>query len=365
MAGFGSDKEHIDIAIIGAGIGGVATAVALRQAGFDADVFEQASQLREVGGGIVFREPSRALFAKWGILDDLRPKLAAVNVMEIRDRTGSVLNVAPAATGADAGETHCAHRADVHNALISKLSPARLHLDHRLVSIENCFDYAEATFENGRRIRARLMVGADGLRSIVRTLLDATPMTYLKQVTNRTIAPASLLPADIPNDRIRIWQDGMRRLISLPIRNGAEITLNLAFGAENPPEKLWYSMSADALLSLYTDFDPVVTRLFEGRTAPITSHALYDKEPIERWSDRHIVLLGDAAHPMSPMNGQGANQAIQDAGALAAALSGRYPDDLTSALADYQSARAPATARIQMLSRKPPPSLVRVAPAAK
>lgn len=363
MAGFGSDKEHIDIAIIGAGIGGAATAVALQQAGFDADVFEQASQLREIGGGIVFREPSRALFARWGILDDLRPKLAAVNVMEIRARTGSVLNVAPAAT--EAGETHCAHRADVHNALISKLSAARLHLGHRLVSIENGFDYAEATFENGRRIRARLIVGADGLRSIVRTLLDATPMSFLKQVTNRTIAPASLLPADIPNDRIRIWQDGMRRLISLPIRNGTEITLNFAFGAEKPPDQLWYSMSADALMPFYTDFDPLVTRLLEGRIAPITSHAIYDKEPITQWADRHIVLLGDAAHPMSPMNGQGANQAIQDGGALAAALSGRYPDDLTSALADYQSVRAPATARIQMLSRKPPPSLVGVAPAAK
>lgn len=140
--------------------------------------------------------------------------------------------------------------------------------------------------------------------------------------------------------------------------------MNLAFGAEDPPGKMWGSMSPDALLSMFADFDPVVARLLAGRTAEITTHALYDKEPIEQWSDRHVVLLGDAAHPMSPMNGQGANQAIQDAGALAAALVGRDRADLSSALHDYQSVRAPATARIQMLSRQPPPSLVRPAPSA-
>jgi salicylate hydroxylase len=163
------------------------------------------------------------------------------------------------------------------------------------------------------------------------------------------------------NDRIRIWQDGMRRLISLPIRGGTEITLNAAIPAETPPEKPWSSMPMDALLSYYTDFDPLVSRLIKGGTVPITTVPVCDKEPIEKWADRRVVLLGDAAHPMSPMNGQGANQAIQDAGALAAALRSHHRDDLASALAEYQAARAPVTARILMLSRKPPPSLTRLA----
>jgi len=358
-----SDNERFDIAIIGAGIGGAAAAVALEQAGFNVDVFEQAFELREVGGGIVVRAPTMALLDRWGVLDGLRPNLVEVKLMEIRDRSGGVLATAPAALEGEAESVYPHHRADIHNALVSKLSPTRLHLGHRVASVENGSEHAEATFENGRRIRARLIVGADGLRSIVRKLIDATPMTFLKQVTNRTIAPASLLPPGMPNDRIRIWQDGMRRLIALPIRNGTEITLNAAIPADTPPQRFWSSAPLGELLPYYTDFEPLVTRLIEGGTVPITTHPVCDKDPIEQWTDRHIVLLGDAAHPMSPMNGQGANQAMQDAGALAAALSGRHRDDLQSALTEYQSIRAPATARIQMLSRKPLPSLSRVASA--
>lgn len=361
MAGFSTDRERVDIAIIGAGIGGTAAAVALQQAGFDVHLFEQASQLREVGGGIVIREPTMPLLARWGVLEGLRPNLVEVHVVEIRHRSGAVLTTAPAALEGETGCVYPHHRADIHNAFIAKLSPARVHLGHRLASIENGSDHAEAIFENGRHIHARLIVGADGLRSVVRTLLDATPISFLKQMTNRTIAPASLLPADMANDRIRVWQDGMRRLIALPIRNGTEITLNAAIPAEAPPEKPWSSMPIDTLLSYYTDFDPLVTRLIKGGTVPITTVPVCDKESIAKWADRQVVLLGDAAHPMSPMNGQGANQAIQDAGALAAALCGHRRDDLASALADYQAARVPVTARIQMLSRKPPPALARLA----
>ena len=361
MAGGGTNTEHIDIAIVGAGIGGTAAAVALQQAGFDVHLFEQASQLREVGGGIVIREPTMPLLARWGVLEGLRANLVEVHVVEIRNRSGSVLATAPAALEGEAGCVYPHHRADIHNALIAKLSPSCVHLGHRLASIENGSDHAEAIFANGRRVQARLIVGADGLRSVVRTLLDTTPVSFLKQLTNRTIAPAALLPADMANNRIRVWQDGMRRLIALPIRNGTEITLNAAIPAETPPEKMWSSMPLETLLSFYTDFDPLVTRLIKGGTVPITTVPVCDKEPIEKWADRHIVLLGDAAHPMSPMNGQGANQAIQDAGALAAALCGHHRDHLALALADYQSARAPVTARIQMLSRQPPPALARVA----
>ena len=117
-------------------------------------------------------------------------------------------------------------------------------------------------------------------------------------------------------------------------------------------------------MSLYADFDPLIIRLIEGRTVEITTHPIYDKEPIARWADRHIVLLGDAAHPMAPMNGQGANQAIQDCDALANVLSGHDRNDLASALAAYQAIRAPITARFQMLSRKPPPAMARFARAA-
>jgi salicylate hydroxylase len=361
MASFISRNDPIDIAIVGAGIGGTATAVALGQAGFTVDLFEQAPELREVGGAVVIREPSMSLLARWGVLDDLRPKMVEVSEVEVRDGRGSILGSTP--TAVEEGEAKSAfsvHRADLHDALASKMSRTRLHLGHRLASLENGSSHAEAAFENGRRIQARLIVGADGLRSIVRTLFDATPMTFLKLVTNRTIAPAFLLPANMPNDRLRTWLTGDLRFLLLPIRAGAEVSISAGIPTQTPPEILWSATSADQLLSAFANFDPLINRVIEGRTVDVTTHPIYDKEPITNWADRRVVLLGDAAHPMSPMNGQGANQAIQDAGALTAAMVGRYRDNLPSALAEYQFARAPVTARIQTLSRKPPPALARL-----
>jgi salicylate hydroxylase len=358
MTEFHSTSNLIDIAIIGAGIGGAAAAVALQHAGFEVEMFEQAYQLREIGGAIVIREPSMVLLAQWGVLGQLRPKMVAVNKVEIHNGKGNVLGTVP--TAIEAGESelsYCVHRADIHGALISQVRPGRLYLGHRLASVQNFPSYAEARFDNGVCIRAHLIIGADGLHSIVRTLVDATPMTFLNKVVHRTIVPGSLLPANMPNDRIRMWQSGDLVMNLIPIRNGSEIAISAAIPAEAPPEKLWSATTTDEISSLYADFDPLLTRLIKGRCTEITTHPIYDKVPIAKWAEGHIVLLGDAAHPMAPMNGQGANQAIQDGGVLATVLSARQRDDLAAALAEYQSVRAPVTARIQTQSRQPPPSL--------
>lgn len=349
-----SDILNCDIAIIGGGIGGAATALALARAGLTAEVFEQASELREVGGGIVVREPSRKRLEQWGVLDDLKRKMVPVDVLEILGKDSSVLGTAPA--GFEGGETFCAHRGDVHGALVARIDRLRLHLNHRVTSIVNHPDYVEATFANGARVRARLLIGADGLRSVARRLIDTTPMNFQKQITNRTIAPASLLPASLPPDRIRVWQAGMRRIIMLPIRGGTEVTINAAIPAEEAPAQLWAQTEPETMLPYFADFDPLIARLLLAGTRPMTTHPVYDRDPIERWIDGRVVLLGDAAHPMSPMNGQGANQAMQDAGALADALV-EHGADQGAALQAYQAIRAPATAHILTLSRKPPPSL--------
>jgi salicylate hydroxylase len=355
------DILKCDIAIIGCGIGGAATALALQTAGITVEVFEQASELREVGGGIVVREPSRQRLEQWGLLDELRRLMVPVEALEILDKNSNVVATAPAAI--EGGETFGAHRADVHGALVSRLDRSRLHLDHRVVSIENHADYAEAVFENGRRVHSGLLIGADGLRSVARRLIDMTPMNFQNQITNRTIAPASLLPTHIRPDRIRVWQDSERRIIMLPIRGGREVTINAALPAAEPPEKLWSLTPPEEIIPQFEDFDPLIACLMEAGTRPMTTHPVYDREPIERWIEGRVVILGDAAHPMTPMNGQGANQAMQDAGALADALV-THSEDLPAALLAYQTLRAPATAKIQMLSRKPVPALASAEPRA-
>ncbi|WP_428538995.1 FAD-dependent monooxygenase [Rhodopila sp.] len=153
MVGSTSQNQSLGIAIIGAGIGGTATAVALGEAGFTVDGFEQASELREAGGAVVIREPSMALLGRWGVLDDLRPKMVEVSEVEVRDGRGSIFGSTPTAVEeGEAKSAYSVHRADLHYALASKMQRTRVHLGHRLASIENAPDHAEATFQNGRHI---------------------------------------------------------------------------------------------------------------------------------------------------------------------------------------------------------------------
>jgi salicylate hydroxylase len=155
MVEFSSTDQLIDIAIVGAGIGGTAAAIALRRAGFEVDVFEQTARLREVGGGIVIRQPSMALLGRWGVLDQVRPKMVAVNAVEVRDRKGKVLATTPTAVEAEESEfAYCVHRADIHDALIAQLRHERLHLGHRLASVQILPEHAEAAFDNGASVRS-------------------------------------------------------------------------------------------------------------------------------------------------------------------------------------------------------------------
>ena len=350
-----------DIAIIGTGIGGVSAAIALRQAGLSVGLYEQATALREVGGAIIVREPSVALLGRWGVFDRLRPKMVRIHDIELRDPAGRAKGTMPIQFVEGEGEyAYSVHRADVHMALLAAIPAEIIHLDHRTKTIEQKEDHATVAFENGQAVRARLVIGADGLKSIVRACLDDTGMTFAKMVTHRTIAPASLLPEGMANDRIRMWFADTLRVMILPIHDA--VAIDAVIPAETPPETLWSSTSDEEILSCYAGFDPLIAKLIEGRTVDVTTHPVYDKDPIDRWVDGRIVLMGDAAHPMTPMQGQGANQAIQDAGALAAVLAGVVDDDRPQALDRYQSERMPVTARLQLASRRPPDVTIELAP---
>lgn len=348
-------EPPLDIAIVGTGIGGASAAVALTRAGLNVEVFEQASELKEIGGAIIIRQPSATLFQQWGILNDLRPKMVEIRDLELLDKGGALTDSRPIVFDSEEGvSASSVHRADVHNALLSQIPCDRLHLDHRLRAIDKADGIAEASFENGRTVRARCLIGADGLRSKVRAHLDQSEMRFDKIVTHRTIAPASLLPPGMPNDRLRMWMSGPLLALTLPIRGGSEVAIDAMIPTEKPPEKLWSATSDDELLAYFADFDPLIAKLVRGRTVAVTTHPVYDKDPIERWTDGVVVLMGDAAHPMAPRQGQGANQAIQDAGALSEALSSTTIDGWPAALGLYQARRAPVTARLQLLSRQAP-----------
>ncbi|MEH1847360.1 MAG: FAD-dependent monooxygenase [Nostoc sp.] len=124
---------------------------------------------------------------------------------------------------------------------------------------------------------------------------------------------------------------------------------------DTPPQDLWTSeVPMSVLLDYFKGFDPAVINLIEAGTVPVRANPVYEREPIHTWSTAHITLLGDAAHPMAPRVGQGANQAIQDADALARALSREGMRNVPDALRRYHEERAPITKKMQLLSRSLP-----------
>jgi salicylate hydroxylase len=355
----------VPIAIVGAGLGGLAAAVALHHHGHRPVVFDKTRELGEVGGPLGISPQTLRLFKQWGILAEFERISSATPCFEDRDQDGRLEKVTDYAAAPEAGADHgrfgyadaemaprTVHRADLHALLVSTVGTADVRLNHRLEDIAERDDHVELGFADGMAVRAGLVIGADGLRSTVRKLFSQDDMHYCGSVIFRAVSPAACLRG--PNDRLRAWHsaDRAKHMITMPVRAGRQVAVDATLGVDEPPKHLWSARAdLEALARQFDEFDPVVPRMIRSATSPVFMHPVYDRDPIERWTTKRIALLGDAAHPMTPFGGQGANQAIQDAGELATQLDGVRDGPVAEALQQYQRVRTDQTAEIQRAAR--------------
>lgn len=345
----------VDVAVVGAGIGGLAAAVALRHAGLDAQVFERTPVLSEVGGAVVIREPSVRLLESWG-LQAFHDQAVPIEVMEMHDAAGAVTRTMSADIVGD-GQAYSTHRHDVHALLLGALPSEALHLGLTAASVTNDVDGERATvaFTDGTAVSARIVVGADGIRSVARKAVVSDDPVFAGLVVLRGMAPASAMPEGASNDRINMWAQGSKMMTTLPLRAGSLVAMDTVILADTPPEDLWQAeVSTETLLENFAGFDDGFKNMISAGTVPVRANPVYDREPIEVWAEGRIVLAGDAAHPMAPRQGQGANQAIQDAGALAEGLSRSGLDDPGDGLKHYQAKRVATATAMQRASREIP-----------
>lgn len=345
----------VDVAVVGAGIGGLAAAVALRHAGLDAHVFERTPVLSEVGGAVVIREPSVRLLEAWG-LHAFHDQAVPIGLMEMRNGAGAVMRTMNADIMGD-GQAYSTHRHDVHELLLDALPADIIHLGLTAESVTNDADGERATvaFTDGTAVSARVVVGADGIRSVARKAVVEDDPVFAGLIVLRGMAPASALPEGAVNDRIHLWAEGPRMMTTLPLRGGSLVAMDTVILADTPPEDLWQAeVPTETLLENFAGFDDSFTNMIAAGTVPVRANPVYDREPIEVWVRGRIVLAGDAAHPMAPRQGQGANQAIQDAGALAEGLSRSGLDDPTDGLKFYQTERVATATAMQRASRETP-----------
>ena len=350
-------KAELRVAIIGGGIAGASTAVALKSKGIRADVYEQAPALTEVGAGIGVRPPSVRAINKWGLKEDFEKVSAESRYMEIIAGDDQVLirETFPVLTD-DKSEayTRLIHRADLLDTLVAHIPADQLHLNHRVTEVIDHGDYAEVKFENGKTIEADIVVAADGIHSPIRRQVlnnQQTPV-YSGYLAHRALIPyKDALGMHSEENELRIYVDGDNSFYLLPIEHRRQVSVDITVPGEFA---LRPELTKEQIMDSMKGFGPTLQKIVENiKLEDIVSRPLSDLEPMDKWSTNTVTLIGDAAHAMLHNQGQGANMAIQDADVLAEAIAEAVAGTVTvaEALKKYEEQRKPVTKLYQDLSR--------------
>ena len=328
------------IAIVGGGIGGLTTALALKEFGFEAEVYEQAPVLLDVGAAIAVWPNALRVLERLGLEQAIYEHAGKMDEIRWLDQNGFLLN------RVSIPKSVALHRADLQSILLHALPPSWLKLGYSLVAYEAQEDKIVARFTNGDETEADFLLGADGIHSDVRSqLLDDGPPSYRGYTVWRGIA--SIGPDSFSaNTAIEIHGRGQRFGIG-PVGNGRV--------------GWWATANATAQQHSNHDTQTELLRLFKGWYKPAvhlieatpSEHILttpaFDRAASSTWSDKRLTLLGDAIHPTTPNLGQGGCLAMEDAIVLARCFE-KY-GATQEALRKYEGCRQNRTAALTKYSR--------------
>lgn len=344
------EQRDLRIAIIGAGIGGLALAAALRQNGVRVNVYEQAQRFERLGAGI--QMSPNAMRVLRGLGQEPKLRELAFTPPSWKNRrwdSGEMQFELPLGAQVEAryGAPYLLmHRGDLHAALASVVPVDQIHLKKKLVDLEVGGDGVTMRFSDGSRASADAVVAADGIHSRVRELmLGADQPRFTGRIAYRTVFPAALVSGSPVDDCTKWWGEDRHVVIYYVNPRREEI-----YFVTSVPEDDWdvesYSATGDVrvLREHFRGFHDQVRRVFAACPA-VHKWALVDREPLPRWRDRRVVLLGDACHPMTPYMAQGAAMALEDAAMLARCLAAS--GEIDEAFARFEASRKERTSRVQ------------------
>jgi len=343
--------KNLNVAIIGAGYAGATAARAIGLLGANVTVYEQAREIKEVGAGIGLRPSTMDQFRKLGIFDAINAVTSPSDYFEVLTAHGQRLAMEEwpekAAFGAT---THFVHRGDFINALLGVLPDGMVKVGHRLVGIADHGESATCMFDNGTSVTADLVVGADGIRSQVRSrLFSENVPVFAGEHAYRVVIPASQTFSLVADGNLRMYMGRGTKIYVLPLLHRNEVSFDVTcLAADSAPAPI---SSKDQMLKVVEGFDERLVAITAGLDmTQVNLRSVYDIDPIPVWHSNSVVLIGDAAHAMCHHQGQGANSSILDAGALADSL--KEAGSVLEALATYQGNRKPVTDELQRLSRQ-------------
>src|SRR5262245_7189137 len=337
------------VAVVGGGIGGAAAAYALSRHGIDVGLYEQAPALTEVGAGVALQPNGIRMLRHLGLGTELMRFGARWRDPQIRRADGSLIGVMWAGEAAEI-EFYGLHRADLLSMFVARLPAATIATDHQCVAFEQDEREAAITLANGRRVTADVIVAADGIHSKLQAFVvpPSAPLPSGSVAYRGLVSAASV---GWPPGAMRNWLGAGKHFLVYPVRAGELINYVGFVPTGEQPKESWSAAGDPAVLAReFLGWDPMVETITACATATFR-WGLYDREPLSIWTSGPLTLLGDAAHPMLPHVGQGANQAIEDAVAVATVLAQADRNSAPQALRLYEAVRRERTARVQRSAR--------------
>jgi salicylate hydroxylase len=344
-------------AIVGAGLGGLAAAAAMRRHGLDATVYEQAAALGEIGAGVQLGPNAMKVMRALGLEREIVAAAVEPGSHVLRSwKSGKTLYATPMKGVFEArfgAGYYQIHRADLHAILARAVPPERIRLGAKCVATHNAGDRAVVTFADGSAVECDAAVGADGIHSAVReSILGPDSPRFTGNMCWRGTVPAAALPPGLIAKDVNVWLGPRGHVVHYYVRAGEVVNFVAVTESDAWRGESW-STPADTseLLAAYAGWHDSLLQLF-ARCERVNKWALYDRDPLPRWSAGRITLMGDAAHPMLPYLAQGACMAVEDGYALARLLAApEAARDVPATLKAYEAMRLPRAARVQLGAR--------------
>jgi len=342
--------KTLKVAIVGGGIGGLTAGLAMLRDGHDVHVFEKARELKAIGAGIHVSPNGVRLLQRLGLSSSLAKVGALPHHFEFQrwqdDRVLQRHDINPFCEKRFGAPFYCFHRGELHELLLAGIPTERVHTSSRCVGIEQSEGRASLCLADGSRFDADVVVGADGIRSTVRSMFVEDKPRFGGMHTFRGLVPADRLPPQDPLKNI-MWLGGGRVMILYPVSAGRAFNFTGVFPSTEERAESWVGAGTkEEVLAQFEGWSPTMRKAISS-TDEVLVYPLFDRLPVPKWGEGRVTLLGDAAHPMFPFLAQGAVQAIEDAWVLASSLKGVAPDGVETALRRYETRRIARTATVQ------------------